>query len=101
MGGFQYTKKKANFFECRICRKFTVNQIDEKHCINPCCDSNIPDTAVKPLVPGDMSTNSIINVGKLLSKHQKAKEKKVTVRGKEFERGKIPSFETVRFDKIH
>ena len=96
LGGFRYTKNKGNYYQCRMCLLFSINQNNGKLCINPECESNV----VVPRTPGEMTTKSVVNVGRVMS-HQKSQVKKVTVKGKEFERGQIPSFETVKFADVH
>ena len=92
-GGFKYTKKKGNFFQCRLCNLYSINQNNERHCINPECKSNEADYMVKPLESRKIDMSLMIS--------QQKPKKKPAVRGKEFERGRIPSFETVRLKDIH
>jgi hypothetical protein len=81
-----------------MCKLFSINQNDSKLCINCECESNV----VIPRTPGEMSTNSVLNVGKIMGKQKTKKDKKAEkVRGVEFEKGKIPSFETVKFADLH
>jgi len=57
---------------------------------------------VKPRVPGKMTTDSVIRVGNLMSKQQKKNGKnQKKVRGKEFEKGKIPDFDKISFTNLH
>ena len=98
MGGFKYTKKKGDAYQCRLCGLFAISIRDCTRCINAECESNI----IKPRVPGKKVSESVKRVGNVFKAQlSKSKGNKKKVRGKEFEKGKIPDFTTVNLANLH